>query len=330
MNKFTEYNTKGATHWAIVDKSRIPCFYEIQDKVRFRVLYMDCPHWQEATGKPFFESIKLSRSTKETKEYHTDFHGVTQYAQPQGNEIDWIHGSEYYKPSTKEFIRMPASGNYAEYWSGKHQGWRVSGLIPVDNLSRSYFIKRAEWPSCDSQENIGSGIKPKDINNMTEKADGMHYDAFISAGWTRQGLIDEGYLFDFSDGVKPTFTQAQADAGELPAVGAMCVFASCDWKLNNNLELDMEVEIINHFVNNGVPVAVFKHQSDKSSGFDVEIGDNTCFKPIQTAEDKTREVVCGEIIDAGLANCTGVNDVIDLMFNSEKFTIVLNEGVTHD
>jgi hypothetical protein len=53
--------------------------------------------------------------------------------------------------------------------------------------------------------------------------------------------------------------------------------------------------------------------------------DEVNIKPIKTDSDKLREMVCGEIIDAGLANHPVVNDVVDLMFASKKFTITSNE-----
>lgn len=74
--------------------------------------------------------------------------------------VDWIHGSEYYKPSTQEFFRMPRdNGVYAEYYSQGAQDWKINASVPVSNLTRSYFIKRVEWPSCDSQENINPGVE---------------------------------------------------------------------------------------------------------------------------------------------------------------------------
>lgn len=106
---------------------------------------------------------------------------------------------------------------------------------------------------------------------------------------------------------KPVFTQAMADAGVLLDVGVV---------FTTETGGEYTAELIND------RCVCFTDED----GFLVAITLGAV-KPIQTDEDKTREVVCGEIIDAGLANCTGVNDVIDLMFNSDKFTITLNKDV---
>jgi hypothetical protein len=194
---FTLENTKEATH--IYFNSTVGAIFRT-DKgyIQGNMVSMS-----KSFDKIPYSAQVLSRSTKETKEYHTDFRGVTQYAQPQGNEmddvseIDWIHGSEYYKPSTKEFFRLPVTGNYAEYFSHERQAWKVQAMTPTNNLTRSYFVKRLEWPSCDSQENINPGVTLADSYSFKESLDSV---------------------------IKPTFTQAQADAGEQAAIGSRVMY----------------------------------------------------------------------------------------------------------
>jgi hypothetical protein len=103
-------------------------------------------------------------------------------------EPDWIHGSEYYKPSTKEFFRMPQSGYYADYWSGFRQRWEKSAT-PVKKLDGSEFVKRVEWPSCDSQENMGPGVEHAKSQKLSSNE--IELKRLVDFVWSNK-LIEDG------------------------------------------------------------------------------------------------------------------------------------------
>lgn len=346
MNKFTLENTKDATH--------LYSATQFQQVIGHKHHYMNAAtnfKWVYCSNQAFVEGlyfVELSRPHNETRDHWTT-NGVTQYAQPQGNDIDWILGSEYYKPSTKEFFRMPSSGNYAEYYSQKHQAWRVSAMAPVSNLTRSYFIKRTEWPSCDSQENIDPGVdyaesqkakaKPLDVSGLGSEphplqglknlgAKPLNLFAseqldFINAGQAAiKTLKSLGYEYKGAEYWKPpigkapdyieppTFTQAMADAGELPAVGSDILYTAIE---HQSGKPSIEVGAWYH----GTVVAYsdgFVWTSDNG----LRMLRNTTFKPIQTAEEKLKAA----LMDSIKWNSTWEYNVDELM-NSDKFTITL-------
>lgn len=85
--------------------------------------------------------------------------------------------------------------------------------------------------------------------------------------------------------IKPTFTQEMSDKRELPMVGSKAIFGYADFELFNGLKIGSVVTVICHDVNNGTPVAIFKHD-DGSGGFDVAMGGGCSFEPILTPRDK--------------------------------------------
>ncbi len=253
---FTLDNTKDATHVDIIRGA-----FEFLNQDTKKYLSRTKGKWvHDSTGVvEIGELIELSRSTKETKEYHTDHNGVTQYA--QGNKMNTdnlipIDFSRKITPSVDgdliwddkkkvEFtvsgydslsIREASSSELTHLYVISFADRPNTGKQPVgddvvidficDNGEGQHLVaskiewklgdshgfspkswkpnhaamlkqwqaeQSKEWPSCDSQENIGPGVALAGGDSFKESLDKV---------------------------IKPTFTQAMADAGELPAVGS--------------------------------------------------------------------------------------------------------------
>jgi hypothetical protein len=284
----------------------------------------------EETWKPNHASmLKQWQAEQEFKEVESGL----------SDGVDWIHGSEYYKPSTKEFFRMPAAGDpatggYAEYYSHQAQDWKINASVPASNLSRSYFIKRVEWPSCDSQENMGSGVEPSsDYENsdahrirgigdilhnmscsMTDDNERSVFGDCASFCWDMGGKLSNSTLND-----KPTFTKAMADTGEFPAVGATVVFYCSNPGAVNMTERAVsnhlsEMEVVS--IQGGLLVLF-----NKSNAFTIACNDQW-IRPIQTAEQKLYTAIYDAVYDDDISDDLNQELAIELM-NHPKFTITL-------
>jgi hypothetical protein len=152
---------------------------------------------------------------------------------------------------------------------------------------------------------VAKFASPQINNVMTEKADGMHYDAFISAGWTHQGLIDNGYLFDFI-GDKPTFTQAMKDNCELPPIGAHVKYL-CD-VMSIGSEYVFHGKSINDFL-------IIESCDARKLLIKVKY---ESVAPIQTAEEKLREAIYAQIATPQIGDADLIPLIDDLL---AKFTI---------
>jgi len=185
------------------------------------------------------------------------------------------------------------------------------------NWSNHCLNKVIKWrPSL----NHPSAAKPDTKQSAEEKRmdiigqngnDGLHYD----------NTAQQVEALAVND--KPIFTQAMADAGELPPVGSKVLFDgdSC-FEFHSEYEQGLVdggvVEIISHFDSGAGNVAAFLF--DCNDGRSVSCGNNTCFKPIDTRTDREKAInemaslislrtrdgakeVCGELYDAGYRKC---------------------------
>jgi hypothetical protein len=114
---------------------------------------------------------------------------------------------------------------------------------------------------------------------------------------------------------KPTFTQAQSDAGELPGVGSKALL-TCDGIFDKNLKEGDEVLIGGHADFGGGSVAVFCKERANNTG----TGVSNMFKPIQTAEDKLRDAIYAQIATPQIGDADLIPLIDDLL---AKFTIAL-------
>lgn len=165
--------------------------------------------------------------------------------------------------------------------------------------------------------------------------DGLHHDihGIVSDEFPDNGFVPRCVFVpitslktrvnDMKVSDKPIFTQAMADAGELPPVGSKVLFDgdSC-FEFHSEYEQGLVdggvVEIISHFDSGAGNVAAFLF--DCNYGRSVSYGNNTCFKPIDTLTDREKAInemaslislrtrdgakeVCGELYDAGYRKC---------------------------
>ena len=185
------------------------------------------------------------------------------------------------------YDQKPAA-NFKYWWTdGTIKTWRPNHAATLKQWQAEQGGKSKEWPSCDSQENIGPGVDYAE----SQKAKAKPLDV--------SGLgAAPSAVFPFD---KPTFTQAQADAGELP-VGSDVVV------------IFREVE----------SVGTVKYVSDLGfvlfkNGEEYYYEHKVCeVKPIQTDEEKLRDAI-NELWDAAPDKWAIIEDIL----NNDLFTITL-------
>jgi hypothetical protein len=285
---FTLENTKDATHYTN------HCFYisplsESHSKILENGEFVDLGFISTYGSEAF---IRLSRPHNETREYWTN-NGVTQYAQPQGNDGDHYEQAHHIALQIEELGSVPAVSE-TEYLlsSGANAARLYESIAQVDGVELT-----------------------KPTYEMTEKADAYSYDGFIAAGWTDDQLIDHGYMVATPE--KPIFTQAQADANQLPPIGSRPLVIGRDGTDYIECEILMHREIKGYG-----PVAVFTI-TDYS---DVEHYYSHCsadkFKPIQTDEEKLRSELW-DIISEEVNSDSMTNVILHELMNSDKLEIKL-------
>jgi hypothetical protein len=251
----------------------------------------------------------------------------------KAKDVNWVIGS----------ASLRGQGVTDETWKPNH-----AAMLKQWQAEQA---KGATWNVKESH--VPHGCVPSDLEmpdpSVNESSDGsrignigniLHNMSCSMVGENEQNEFGGYASFCWELGVKlkertsavraepPTFTQAQCDAGELPAVGAECIFSWTDCELLNGLEIGDTIKVIAHFDNNGTKIAVFTHECDDSNGQGegvfVCMGGPRAFKPIQTAEEKLRNHLWDSI------NCEAKSDsltdvIIHDLMNSDKFTITLKD-----
>jgi hypothetical protein len=115
--------------------------------------------------------------------------------------------------------------------------------------------------------------------------------------------------------VTPTLTQAMADSGEVPSVGAIC-----QYKLKGGVNW-FDCRVV-HYHNSHAWI------ENLTTGSSPLIKINTLsFKPIQTEEDKLRSAMINELVDPNESGweIDRAKSCVDDLLTSDKFTITLNK-----
>jgi hypothetical protein len=117
--------------------------------------------------------------------------------------------------------------------------------------------------------------------------------------------------------INPTFTQAQADAGELPAVGSEVVYNTASHGDVVGIVTGYRTEKSRNTLADNPDYRVFV-TFEHNQRFLSDI------KPIQTAEDRLKTALVDIIWDGTCLEAKGfIGDDIDKVLDSDKFTITL-------
>lgn len=239
MNNFTYENTKDATEFYLGSDAYFEFFVmpNISHKNSISDRFVSN---SRLTDTPPDYYVSLSRPHHETREFWTT-NGVTQYAQPQGNEMDVknLIPISYVKKFTPLVVddnlissvgaKYKVTSETLDHWNeidNQDDKWFVvsfadrpnTGTQPVGddvaintnwNFDNVLLASVVQWRIEDNNEtwkpNHAAMLKQWQAKQLTEEAKRM--DNIAMNG-------NDGDHYD-----KPTFTKAMADAGELPMVG---------------------------------------------------------------------------------------------------------------
>ena len=183
-----------------------------------------------------------------------------------------------------------------------------------------------EWPSCDSQEDIGPGVEAGPVPEELSQADALKKLIYACDGlsqeyrqsnygdakkWLRH--IDSAYQgYENAEDEpasedKPAFTQAMADAGELPMVGSLVLIKYLPYHGDDYGWFEHEV----YGYKNGKIICDHSEVSEKVELFSE-------WKPIQTAEEKLKEA-----LSLAVNEPISTAVMVERLLASDKFTITL-------
>lgn len=275
---FTLENTKDATHIKFYDTLSPQMFIEEGEGYSF--LNDESSGWAEQpNGRSIgSDAIELSRQHNETREHWTNF-GVTQYAQQQKEEVNFS-GNEHHIA-----LQVEALGDVPDFYADEP-------LADGETVEVSYGEIKDDYPELIYKPMGDVNIKSMQIGPLvtTESHEESVNIHFVET---------------------PIFTQAMADAGELPPV-------------------DMPVQMRRAYGNdNEFYNGKLKHLSGYNLWFcDDKYGDelhpraHVEFKPIQTDEEKLRSKLW-DIVSEEVNSDSMTNVILHELINSDEFTITL-------
>jgi hypothetical protein len=238
------------------------------------------------------------------------------------------HIDEYdNKPTDWAWVVSDMTTNSELIHNIKGEFWSLNGTFA--NRSDEVEVVDGERvePTSEQQENMGPlammpSFSPLDFGAIPDKA----FNKSLSAIRTLKmlGYSDNGGQLwkppigkapDFITSDKPAFTQAMADAGELPPVGSK-VLLTCDGIFDKNLKEGDEVLIGGHADFGGCSVAVFCKERGSNTG----TGISSMFKPIDNRTDDQK--IIAELLEIW-EDATGRTEIFQAIIASDKFTIKL-------
>jgi hypothetical protein len=269
----------------------------------------------------------LSRPHNETREYWTT-NGVTQYA--QGNNMntdklipisyvkkftplavgDVVYGHNYGDTSSEYTLDVDGvkstneSIEYDNYFVVSFADRPNTGKQPVgDDVAVDVYYKN-EWHTDSAQSYIWSyDGNPADITKWKP-----NHSAMLKQYQAEQALNNSKVQNMHTVNETPTFTQAQADADELPTIGSEYQTSTGKFKA-----------MCYGYNQNHKQVCVGK---DSEGYLQYHLRD--MIKPIQTDEEKLRSAIYAQAATPQIGDAELI-PLIDALLASNKFTITLNK-----